>query len=353
MKLAVIVKPNNGCSFYRLILPLESMPLKDTDEVKIFYPEGVDTTGYSVSDCICNIDAFEADIIWFNGIIPRDIKWVQEQKKKGIKIVFDTDDYWELETSHPVHDIWYKNNSNELIKDYIKEADVVFVPNEQLVKRVRPLNKNCVVVPNAVPFNRPSYMQNDHKYSLDHRKMNFLYSGGSTHYNDILILKNKFDKLGADKFIKDKALFTLAGYNPLPNKHCQWDKMASIFKRTNSYQILDTKPIEEHLKFYNQADVVLVPLVKNQFNECKSILKIIEASTRELPCIVSSVLPYTELKDYPGIFWDNWIDNIKYCIKNPIFVQDQGKMLAEKIKEKYDISIWSLTRYQIFTHLIK
>ena len=181
--------------------------------------------------------------------------------------------------------------------------------------------------------------------------MNFLYTGGSSHYQDVSLLKNKFDRLGSDPSVRGAAKFTLAGFNPLPTKHCEWDKMASVFRRTNSYEILDTLPIQDHMSFYDKADVVLVPLVKNEFNQYKSVLKIIEAATRELPCIVSEVPPYSDLKGYPGIFWDDWIKNIKYSIKNPNFVKDQGKLLSEKIRENYDIKDWSKIRYDLFKNL--
>lgn len=350
MKIATVLKPENGCSLYRCELPIKFLPKSESDEVRFYYQDEIpNPVGI---EPISKLEAFNPDIIFFNGLLAgKNIVWILEQKKKGVKIVLDVDDYWELSSTHPLRDYWYKHGYNILYQRTIQIADVVFTTNDFLRNKILPLNKNCVIIPNAVPFGETFFTQDLNVSKLD--KMNFLYSGGSTHYKDVLILKNKFDRISTDKFIQDKALFTLAGFNPLNNKHCEWDKMASVFKRTKSYSIVNTLPVQKHMSIYDSADVVLIPLVNSEFNRSKSFLKIIEASTRELPCIVSDTLPYSELKDFPGIFWENWLENIKYCIKNPIFVKEKGKELSEKIKEKYDLSIWSKTRYDIFSHLIK
>lgn len=353
MKIAVILKPNNGCSFYRCHLPIAFMQYQQGNQVKLFYPEGTHTleNAQDISGTMDQIDEYEPDIIFFNGVIPnKNLEWLKYKRKQGIKFVMDIDDYWELGPNHPVNKHWYKAGLNTIITSMLSEVDVVFTPNEQLRSKVLSFNKNCVVIPNAVPFGTPNYMKTLQVFKLE--KMNFLYSGGSTHANDLLILKNKFDRIGTNKSIQDKALFTLAGFNPLPTGHCEWDKMASIFKRTKSYQILSTKPLQEHMTFYDDADVVFIPLANSEFNSCKSFLKVIEASTRKLPVICSNVLPYSELKDYKGIMWENWLENITYCIKNPTFVKDMGEQLAEKMEANFDLQIWSKMRYQIFTHLL-
>ena len=354
MKIAVVVKPNNGCDFYRIVLPMEYLPWKENgDTVKLFLPDGTSIPNPNeLVGFISEIESFEPDLIFYNRDVPgKTIEWLEEQKKKGIKLVMDIDDYWELSVNHPVHFLWYRDKMNQRVIDNLKIVDLVLCTTEVLRKKILDYNKNCLVIPNAVPFGEPWYKQTGYKGELADKKMNFLYAGGSTHYQDILLLKNTFTKIGGEKAVTNRAKFTLAGFNPLPDKHCEWDKMASVFSRTNSYEIRNTLPIQAHMFFYDTADVVLIPLVNNEFNRYKSELKIIEAATRELPCIVSKTLPYSEL-DYPGILWDDWQKNIKYFLNNPKEVVSLGKQLAEKVKQKYDIRVWSISRYQIFKHLI-
>lgn len=354
MRVAVLTKPFDGCCYYRLVLPLDYMPWGEGDVVKTFYPNKASLEGKNREVCghIAEIDSFNPDIIFFNrNLIEKDLHWLATQKKKGVKIILDIDDFWELSPSHPTYSYWYKYDINNIIKETIKLADLVLTTNDRLKQVIKPLNKNCEVIPNAVPFGDPHFLQDKEAPRLP--KMNFLYAGGSSHFQDVSLLKNKFERIGSDPSIKDNAVFSLAGFDPLPSGHCQWDRMASIFKRTKSYQILNTLPIQTHMTFYDTADVVLVPLVKNEFNQYKSILKIIEAATRELPCIVSKVPPYSDLQGIPGILWENWKDNIKYCLNNRNFVLDKGKELAEKIKEDYDLKHWAKTRYELFKNIIK
>lgn len=354
MRIAALAKPDDGCCYYRIILPLDYMNWGN-DEVKIFYPNKTSLEGKDKTKCdhISEIEIFNPDIIFLNRtLFDKDLNWLALQKDKGVKIVVDIDDFWEIGPLHPYHSFWYKYEMNTKIKETIKLADLVLTTSHRLKAAISlfRLNRNCEVIPNAVPFGDKHFTSTTTEKSS---KMNFLYAGGSSHYQDIALLRNKFDRLGSDPSVRNSAVFTLAGFNPLQGKHCEWDKMASIFKRTNSYQILDTLPIQEHMSFYDSADVVLVPLVKNEFNQYKSVLKIIEAATRELPCIVSDVPPYSDLKDYPGILWEDWIKNIKYSIKNPTFVQDQGKLLAEKVKENFDLRYWATIRYDLFKNLMK
>lgn len=348
MKLAVIQKVNNGCSYYRCELPTKYLPLTSKDELEVFYADR-EAVKYNYKS-LKQLETFSPDIIFWNGVPNGEsVESMLKYKSYGAKLVMDVDDYWELSRDHYMYDFWYKNGYNLIFQKFIQLADIVFTTNDYLRSKILPLNKNCIIIPNAVPFGEGFFVNN--KIQLD--KFNFLYAGGATHYKDVALFKNKFDRLGGDKFIKDHAMFTLAGYNPLPSKHCEWDKMASVFSRTNTYKIIDTLPVGQHMSIYDSANVALIPLVNNEFNRSKSFLKVIEAATRELPCIVSNTLPYSELKGYPGIFWENWLENIKFSIKNPTFVQDQGKELAEKIKANYDIKIWSRTRKDIFEHLIK
>ena len=53
-----------------------------------------------------------------------------------------------------------------------------------------------------------------------------------------------------------------------------------------------TRDIWNYATLYDEIDVLLVPLVDNQFNACKSELKMIEASVKGKPIIVSDVNPY-------------------------------------------------------------
>jgi hypothetical protein len=294
----------------------------------------------------------EPDILYYNRtIINCPISWIEQKKAAGVKTVVDMDDYWEVPPSNYYHDFWYKYRVNEAYMAHLRVADLVICTNFQLRDKILPYNKNVVVIPNAMPFGAEGY--NADKWTPSD-KTRFLWAGGISHLPDIQLLANQFDRIKNDGFIKDNAEFILAGYTPAK----PWDQMKSIFNRTGNSWCLPSRSVDDYLTFFDDADVVLVPLVKNGFNAHKSVLKILEAATRKLPCIVSKVEPYyPELKDVPGIMWvekgSDWLTYIRYCIKNPSFVRESGAALAEKITEMYDLTVWNKTRRQILEHLIK
>ena len=58
------------------------------------------------------------------------------------------------------------------------------------------------------------------------------------------------------------------------------------------YKRVWTKDIYHYMNSYNEIDVLLVPLLDNEFNACKSELKFVEAAAMGKPVICSDVNPY-------------------------------------------------------------
>jgi len=124
---------------------------------------------------------------------------------------------------------------------------------------------------------------------------------------------------------------------------------------TGSSKILPTTNLVEYINYYDLTDVVLIPLVKSSWNSYKSVLKILEAATKKLPVICSAVEPYIELSDFPGIMWvnnNNWLDHIRFSIKNPTAVKDMGEQLAERVWKEYSLDSWNIVRKQVFESLV-
>ena len=83
-------------------------------------------------------------------------------------------------------------------------------------------------------------------------------------------------------------------------------------------------------------------------------MKILEASAKKLPVICSAVEPYIEMSDFPGIMWvnsNNWLDHIRFSIKNPQAVKDMGEQLAERVWKEYSLESWNIVRKQVLESL--
>lgn len=274
-------------------------------------------------------------------MITTPIERVREWKARGVRIIVDCDDYWVLPSNHYLKDGPYEQTYVPKMLEFVEMADVVWTTNEQLRSKLLTHNPNVEVYPNTMHFE-------DHE-KLPSDKMRFSYIGGITHLPDLTLLRTPFERIGGMPDIHTRATFTLSGFDT-KTKSPTWDRMASVFYPTRSFEVYGDLPLTEYMHHYDRADVSLIPLVSNTFNSCKSFLKVVEAGSRGIPCIVSNTLPYTELKDAPGLLWVNnsqdWIKHIRFCLNNPDWVLGTGKLLHDYMKERYSVQDWSLLRYQ-------
>ena len=333
MKIHFVVKPNHGPDWHRLVLPMESLPIQDGDTISMAMYETDESP-----------ELFECDILIFNRTIKTPAVQLERLRNKyGFKIVLDLDDYWELGLTHPLYNYWQSSKQGEEILSYIKIADLVTVTTDNLRAKVSKYNPRVEILPNGMTFEPLS----DRPRSS---KTRFLYAGSVTHIPDLEILRSKFRRI--DPYIRDSASFVLAGVG----EHKGWEEPKKIFESTGSYQFLQVLPLDRYMEHYDSADVTLVPLQDNEFNRHKSILKVIEAASRGLTCIVSQVQPYyPELKDAPVMWAENgsdWLRQIRFCIKNPKWLKKEGEKLYHYMKERYSLENVNKQRYQVLRGLV-
>jgi processive 1,2-diacylglycerol beta-glucosyltransferase len=360
MKLQFVVDRNSGISYHRLVNPMEFIDWAENDDVEMLFR-------------MEDEHKIDCDILYFSKFIALDKDQLLKLKDKGTKIIVDVDDSWDLPENHNFYHVWTERKMKERVLDAIEVADIVICATMRLQEKVRPYNKNTIVIPNALPFGMDVYLPSPQ----EKEKMGFIYVGGSNHVNDINLLEGKFKRIGTDPFIKNNAEFILAGYteatitkyrtkedylaknNNLVTVKIKgdYDRMAYVFSNTNSYRIIPSTNLDDYINFYDQADVSIVPLCNTEWNSYKSELKIIEAGCKGLPVICSHVYPYKELGDYPGVMWvkdpNDWIKHIRHCIKNPAYVKEAGLQLNEKVKMDYNLYKWNQTRMQVFKSLLK
>jgi glycosyltransferase involved in cell wall biosynthesis len=111
-----------------------------------------------------------------------------------------------------------------------------------------------------------------------------------------------------------------------------------------------------YMEHYKHADIMLIPLEDSKWHGCKSNLKILEAASKRIPCIVSNVEPYNVDKDCPVLFVNSqsdWNKHIKYLVNNPEERIKLGNQLYEWAKEKYNYQEISQRRFEAYSSLIK
>lgn len=360
MKIQFFVRPESGSSFHRLLNPM-TYDLSEGNEIEMLWH------GTEESKINC-------DVLIYGQYLETDAMWIKHLKKNGTKIIVDVDDMWTIPSWLHGRDIFNKVKHTERVIENLKIADLVTCTTLRLQEEVRKYNKNTVVIPNALPYGYELYTPNNRQQDPD-GKMRFIYVGGVSHIDDIQALEGKLKRIGSDGYLKQNSKFIVAGYRQHKAKrywtwHDQkeqnenfswvpvsgvWDKITSIVGNTGTCEVLPSLNPTEYLSHYDHGDISMIPLLDREWNYYKSTLKFAEAATRNIPVLCSKVAPYTDVEDVKGVIWvdgNDWYNRVKYCVKNPQYIQDMGLQLGEYCREHYDLLKWNIVRKQVIESLV-
>ena len=326
-------------------------------------------------------------------------------KSIGIIVIVDLDDYWLPGREHPIHSLIVQDKIHEKIMANLKEASYVTTTTNIFADEIKKLNRNVVILPNAIDPNEPQFKQPNE--SSDKIRIGWL--GGSSHLHDLKLLEGFVSK---NSSLKDKIQYVLCGFDTrgtvteinqqtgekkqrnIKPEETVWARYEEIF--TNKYSIIDekyknfllqfkqeeypnpedlsyrrvwTKPINTYATNYSKFDISMAPIKNHIFNRVKSQLKVIEAGFYKKALIASEIGPYTiDLKHALsfGQFTDgnallvkeernhsDWAKNIKTLVNNPNLIVDLGERLYESVKDKYDLRNVTRDRAEWYKSLIK
>lgn len=290
----------------------------------------------------------ETKILFFNRSPENSFEKVMYfQKLCGFKIVLDLDDYWELNSRHPLYNTWIEKKMGEDILQWLKVAHAVTVTTPRLADKVKAINPNVHVIPNALPFDEGQFT----KTRSESNFTRFIYTGGESHVWDVGLLRTPLSKVNG----LPNAQFVLAGYQPKNPK--VWTKMESVLKQAKNYERREFKPLDSYMSLYRDADVTIIPLERNIFTPYKSNIKFLEAGCKNMPVICSNTPPYSDEPVYlEGIRYAQntreWLQWFKYYHDNKNAVIDDGLQLGEYVRKNYDLKDANEMRKQLFEYLI-
>ena len=269
-------------------------------------------------------------------------------KEMGKKIVFDNDDTFKIDKTHAFYnldDAGFKQNviyKNNLINNFIRNADLVTASTEYLAREYREINPNVIVLPNCV--NKDDW---DKPLRNTGKKIRIGVVGSTAYYHDFDIIKPVLEKL--DK--RDDVQLVMFGLpndnlrdkNPLANKvHKRefgfWDKLKNL-EHVGWCEMVDYFTTLNELRL----DILLIPRRESEFNKAKSNVKFLEASMLEIPCIVSSFKngPYEKDKEALIYIKDNteqsWLKAINKLVDNKTLRRELGKKARKYVLKNYNI----------------
>lgn len=320
---------NSGCDYHRVRLPFQySSDLFDNDAHIGFSPDRI-------------MEYLEkSEVIVFNRHFALGMERMKSLQAKGIKFVADMDDWVELPNYHPQYKN-YKNGDAKMILDMASAADCVTVTTERLYKKFLPYNKSVHILPNCLPYGQGQFTFNGYYEG----PYNFIYTGQTSHLEDVRLMQSAMNKVS-----KLPIAFTLAGYK----ENRIFNAMEQVYKVIPDYRRVESKPLTSYMEVYDLASCAVVPLCFNEFNSCKSNLKILEAAAKKLPVIVSHVPPYRDDPEAP-VLWvkepSDWVKHMKYLSENPDKGKELGQQLFEWAHEKYNYRKWNEIRFSLYKSL--
>lgn len=403
LKVLAVPSDNHGVGKYRILDPYKFIGNHFSEDIHV-------DIAFTVED---NDEIFnDYDIVVFHSFIhklpvERNLERISWLRNKGIKVVMDIDDYWNVDQRHPMFSQIKANKVPESKIRLLKSVDYITCTTELFAKEIRnKLNlKNVIVFPNAVDENEPQFKPN--KTESDRTRFGWL--GGSSHLHDLELLKSGIDT--TLNLFKDKSQFVLCGFDtrgtineinketkqvrqrPILPHETVWAMYERIF--TSNYKFVSdeyknfllsytptdypnlnlpyvrrwTQEINKYAFNYNYFDVSLAPLVDSFFNSCKSELKVIEAGFHKKAIIASDVEPYSNILISAvdeGKYNDNgnsllvsprknhkeWAKHMKRLIESPAMIEDLGNRLYETVKDKYSLKNVSKNRVEFLKSLV-
>jgi glycosyltransferase involved in cell wall biosynthesis len=388
IKILAIPSDSFGVGKFRMLDPYKFIGDNYTDEIHV-----------DIIHNVQNVDDVFKDynIVIFHSFIHQQpheinierIKWL---KTKGIKVIMDIDDLWQVDHRHPLYYHILKEKIGDKKIEMLKLVDYVTTTTPIFAKTINEKLgvKNVEIFPNAINPEEKQFQPNP----ISSDKIRFGWLGGSTHLHDLDLLRNGISSLHYSH--NGKVQFVLCGFDlrgtmtevnkmtgevvrrDIKPMETVWYEYEKIF--TDNYGIIDenyknflltfiktdqyfsdkpyvrrwTEDVSEYGKNYNYFDVSLVPLVENIFNTNKSQLKVIESGFHKKAIIANESLPYTldltsAITD--GKFNDKgnalfvsqnknhkqWAQQMKRLVDNPNMIKDLGERLYETVKDKYSL----------------
>lgn len=316
---------------------------------------------------------------------------IKKLTARGIKVVVDTDDYWQLDTHHQHYELFNKNQLGKHIIAGMRAATVVTCPTPYIADELRKIGiKHVAVLPNAINTNEAQFKPNPSQSE----RMRFGWLGGSSHLFDM-------EQLASIPYRGQDFGIVLCGYDTSGKVKLQDPKTGQIKQRDVSpvetvwfqyeifmtdgfeilredkdyfefllrfvnldYQGVENKPyrriwtraVNQYAKGYNEFDVALAPLKDTKFNLFKSQLKAIEAGFMKKALIASDFGPYQQdlvhgknaLLVKPNKSHKQWRQHVERLTKNPNMVTDLAEALHETVKDKYSLSTVNATRTDLY-----
>jgi glycosyltransferase involved in cell wall biosynthesis len=283
------------------------------------------------------------DIFVTQGMVDKDgIALLYEyQQEKGKKIVVDQDDDLKVEASNPHAKDHEVTDAVSVVKKTIEIADLVTTTNDYLRKKLVKLNPNVFVFPNYMDMERWDLPNKQHRGG----QIRIFWSGSITHLIDLQSVLPVLHKVQKQFH---QVIYILMG-EPRIRQYLNGLRAEVMLGVP-----FDAYPTKLHSI---GADIAIAPLIKSEFNHCKSPIKFMEYAICKYPGIYSDVVyPDHALDGSCGTIAGNdeqWFLGIRNYIICPALRMDIAERAYSYTKSWYSLETRTKLLEKAYKNLFK
>ena len=276
----------NGCVYHRIIGPMGYLAENHkelnitfgTDLADFTYADLINYSSIIVSRSITSVPSL------FDTVADRLQKVLNDRPET--KLIVDTDDAWHLPEYDQRHGYWKEYGIAEMIERSLALATQVWTTTKLLQDKVKPINANCAIIPNAINGNLAAWRVAAGKIHSPKYRIGIFCQ--STHEKNIARLKAGIRRtIDTHSDVEIICLGVTKGRQP---------QVMRILGLTHKDPVifLERKPLDEYAEFYRELDILLAPLYHDEFNAMRSNLKLHECATSKTPIVAENWGPYAE-----------------------------------------------------------
>lgn len=263
----------------------------------------------------------------------------QQAKKYNVKVVVDTDDWWEVGKDHPKYNLWKSSDVGLQIRQHLIYADAVTCTSERLASIVP--NKSVYVIPNSLSYGVGQFREHELPPSDNVR---LVYASSAMNYSNTFLIANAMKKVDlpiewviagyVEGDVYDVIIRNLTGDGKIPHSTVEWSG------------------VEDYMSGYN-GDILVVPSKASDFNSYKSNIKALEAAALNIPILVSKAEPYLGLPVNYFSGEREFIAELTRLVESSKYRKDCAKKNREFCLENYDITKWGEKRLKVYEEILQ
>jgi hypothetical protein len=276
------------------------------------------------------------DILHYSRHVMISPKFIAEKAKEyNVKVIVDTDDWWEVGKDHPKYNLWMASNVGPQIRQHMMYADAVTCTSDKLAAIVP--NKNVYVLPNTIPFGVGQFREHELPKS---DKVRLVYASSAMNYANTFIIAKAMKKL-AHLPIE----IVVVGYHEGEVYDVIIQNLTA--NKTIPYRTIEWTGTENYMDGY-QGDILIVPSKATEFNAYKSNIKALEAAALNIPAVISRAEPYLGLPLNYFSGENEFVAEVTKLVEDVKYRKESAKRLSDFAKEHYDMDKWSAKRLKVY-----